>query len=572
MPSPDPSQPEPVVVERATPQNPMGRIRSMLATPRSPRTIAVALALWLTAVGNLALWRALWQDSGSVDPVLLGVGTFGGVFAVTVALMALTAWGRAMKPLWIAILLAAGVAQHFMLNFGSVMDTTMLANTMQTDPREVRDLLGVAFFADILVVALVPSVLVWIVPVRRTPWWPQVWKNAALLAGAVAATLLASFAMFSQLSPLVRDHPDLRFMINPIGGLTSALRVGMRPFFKRSDVLVAISAGAGVGPSRAAGAKPPLLVIVVGETARADHFALNGYPRDTTPELAARSVLSFRDVRSCGTDTRDSVPCMFSALGKEAYEERAADQENLLDVVTGAGLAVLWIDNQAGCKEVCNRVPHDSTADLPPAAAKGLCSDGECFDDAMLVGLDARLALLPEDRRQRGIVLVLHQMGSHGPAYFKRSPPALKRFMPECTNTTLGSCDPAQLVNAYDNTIATTDRFLAETIDWLKTKSDFAPSLLYMSDHGESLGEMGIYLHGLPYAIAPETQKRVPFVAWLGGSQAGGRSVDVACLRGHLDDKLSHDNLYHTALGLLDVTTPTYVPALDAFASCRTVH
>jgi len=282
-------------------------------------------------------------------------------------------------------------------------------------------------------------------------------------------------------------------------------------------------------------------------------------------------VLSFHDVRSCGTDTRDSVPCMFSSLAKTAFEKRSAEQENLLDVLQAAGLAVLWIDNQAGCKEVCGRVPHASTLELPAAAANGLCSDGECFDDALLVDLDARIARLALERRRRGIVLVMHQMGSHGPAYFKRSPPSRKRFMPECTNAALGSCDHAQLVNAYDNTIATTDHFLAATIAWLKTKDGYAPGLLYMSDHGESLGELGIYLHGLPYSIAPETQKRVPFVAWLGPALTERRGIDTACLRRHLDDKLSHDNLYHTAVGVLDVTTPTYLPALDAFAPCRAI-
>ena len=549
----------------------MASLRLALHRPRSPRTVVVALALWLTVIGNLALWRALWRDGGSVDLVILGAGSVVIVFAATVALMALTAWGRAMKPLWIAILVAAGVAQHFMLNFGSVMDAAMLANTMQTDPREVRDLLGVPIFADILFVAAVPSVLLWIVPVRRTAWWPQLWKNTALFACAVAATLLASFSMYSQLSPLVRNHMNLRYMVNPIGGLTSAVWVVVRPVFKKSDKLVIISGGAALGPSYAAQARPPLLVIVVGETARADHFALNGYPRPTTPELAALDVLSFHDVRSCGTDTRDSVPCMFSSLAKTAFEKRSAEQENLLDVLQAAGLAVLWIDNQAGCKEVCGRVPHASTSELPAAATKGLCSDGECFDDALLVDLDARIARLALERRRRGIVLVMHQMGSHGPAYFKRSPPSRKRFMPECTNAALGSCDHAQLVNAYDNTIATTDHFLAATIAWLKTKDGYAPGLLYMSDHGESLGELGIYLHGLPYSIAPETQKRVPFVAWLGPALTERRGIDTACLRRHLDDKLSHDNLYHTAVGVLDVTTPTYLPALDAFAPCRAI-
>ena len=409
-----------------------------------------------------------------------------------------------------------------------------------------------------------------VVPLRAGRWWRELARNAVVFAVAVTVALAASFAMFSRLAPLVRNNMHLRYIVNPIAGITSAAAVALKPLFRRNTALVPITAGAALGPSHAAGGKPPLVVVVVGETARADHFSLNGYARETNPELARARVLSFRDVRSCGTDTRDSVPCMLSALDKGAFEKRRGEQENLLDLLQAAGLAVLWLDNQSGCKDVCNRVPTASTSDLPAAVAARLCSDGECLDDALLVGLDERIGRLPEERRRNGVVLVMHQMGSHGPAYYKRSAPAQKRFLPECTNTTLGQCDREQLLNAYDNTIVATDRFLAETIDWLKgRRADYAPALVYMSDHGESLGELGIFLHGLPYAFAPEAQKRVPFIAWLGPEIAAQRGFDLACLSRSLDVPLTHDNLYHSVLGLVDVTTPTYRRELDAFAPCR---
>ncbi len=546
------------------------RILSPLRRPRSPRTIALWVALWLAVVGNLALWRELYRIGGGPAAFFAALGAFVLVLAAIAALMLLTAWGRWMKPVWIGILIAAGVAQHFMLTYGVVMDTAMLANTAQTDVREVRDLLGWAFLANMLLVVALPAWLLVVVPVQRTPWRRQVGRNAALFAGALALAGASAFAMYSTLAPLVRNHMHLRYIVNPIAGFTSAVSVAVRPFFKKSKQLVAIGAGTALGPSYAESQKPPLLVIVVGETARADHFSLNGYSRETNPELARAGILSFHNVRSCGTDTRDSVPCMFSPLAKAAFEKRAAEHENLLDLLQAAGLAVLWIDNQSGCKDVCARVPNVSTNDLPPAVAAKLCDDGECRDDALLVGLDERIAKLPEERRRRGIVLVMHQMGSHGPAYFKRSAPAEKRFRPECTNTALGQCDQDQLINAYDNTIVATDRFLAQTIAWLKGRgADSAPALLYMSDHGESLGELGIFLHGLPYSFAPEAQKWVPFIAWIGAGMQARRGVDVACLGRALDAPLSHDNLYHTVLGLLDVTTPTYSAPLDAFAGCR---
>jgi lipid A ethanolaminephosphotransferase len=546
------------------------RASDLLRRPRSPRTIAFWLALWLAVVGNLALWRELYRLETGPGAAVVGVGAFVIVLAAITALMMLTAWGRWMKPLWIAILIAAGIAQHFMLTYGVVMDTTMLANTMQTDPREVRDLLGWTFLANMAIVVVVPAFLILRVPVRRTPWWPQLWRNTVLFAAAIAVTLAASFAMFSRLAPLVRNHMHLRYIVNPIAGFTSAATVTLAPLFRKSKELVPISAGVALGPSYASAQKPPLVVLVIGETARADHFSLNGYPRDTNPELAGAGVFSFHDVHSCGTDTRDSVPCMLSPLGKAAFEKRNAEHENLLDLLQAAGLAVLWLENQSGCKDVCSRVPVQSTADLPAEAAARLCNAGECLDDALLVGLDARIARLPEERRRKGIVLLMHPMGSHGPAYYKRSAPALKRFLPECTNTTLGQCDPQQLINAYDNTIVATDRFLAETIAWLKGRAgDYAPALLYMSDHGESLGELGIFLHGLPYAFAPEAQTRIPFIAWFGADLASRRGLDTACVGRLLDTPYSHDNLYHSTIGLLDVTTPTYRRELDAFAPCR---
>ena len=552
---------------------PPGASRSWLEVarrPRSPRAVALALALWLAVVGNLALWRELVRIGGATTATAVNAaGTFVLVVAALTALMVLVAWGRLAKPLWIAILVAAGVAQHFMLTYGVVMDTAMLANTMQTDAREARDLLGAAFVGNVLLVALPAAALV-VVPLGIGRWWRELARNGVAFAAAVAVALAASFAMYSRLAPLVRNHMHLRYIVNPLAGITSAASVALWPLFKKSAALVPITAGAALGPSYARNDKPPLVVVVVGETARADHFSLNGYSRETNPELARAGVLSFRNVRSCGTDTRDSVPCMLSPLDKSAFEQRGAERENLLDLLQAVGLAVLWLDNQSGCKDVCARVPTQTTADLPAADAARLCSDGECLDDALLVGIDERIAKLPAERRQKGVVVFFHQMGSHGPAYFKRSAQERKRFLPECTNTSLGQCDHDQLVNAYDNTIVATDHVLAATIEWLKRRSaDHATALVYMSDHGESLGELGIFLHGLPYRFAPGAQTHVPFIAWIGEALAAGRGIDLACMRGRLDAAYTHDNLYHTVLGLLDVTTPTYRGALDAFAPCR---
>jgi lipid A ethanolaminephosphotransferase len=157
-------------------------------------------------------------------------------------------------------------------------------------------------------------------------------------------------------------------------------------------------------------------------------------------------------------------------------------------------------------------------------------------------------------------------MGSHGPAYFKRSPSAHKVFQPECQSNTLQDCPRPNIVNAYDNSVVYTDFVLNQAMDWLQSHADTASgALLYVSDHGESLGENNLYLHGLPYAIAPDFQKHVPWIEW----HAPDFGLDLACLRQRRDMPMSHDNLFHTVLGMMQVQTVVYAQTQDVYEACR---
>jgi lipid A ethanolaminephosphotransferase len=543
-----------------------------LSRPRSARAVVAALSVYLLLAANWPLWLELARIGGAPSVYLRWVGVMALLAGFgTVAVLSLTAWTRGMKPLWFAVVLLAAIAQHYMLTYHVVMDPTMAANAMQTDLHETRDLLSWRLVFNVLLVCALPA---WgLLRVRLLPMRPlsQLWRNAVLCAAALAVVAASAVTTSRELAPLMRNHVTLRYMMNPLASLYSAGAVVLKPLFTHSRKLIPISGGAVLGASYAAQRKPPLFVVVVGETARADHFGLNGYARNTTPELAARQVISWPNVHSCGTNTLASVPCMFSHLGKEGYEGRKDDYETLVDVAQAAGLAVLWIDNQAGCKGVCVRVPTVSASEgLDAATRSALCDGDECLDDVMLKNIDQRLAALPAERRNRGVLLVLHQMGSHGPSYAKRSAPDTKRFVPECTTNVLADCSHSELMNAYDNSIAHTDRFLARTIDWLQAQSPrYDTGMLYMSDHGESLGEYGLFLHGLPYNIAPDVQKHVPMVAWFGDGLKAREHLSAACLSKGRDAALTHDNLYHTVLGVMDVKTPTYKPALDAFAACR---
>ncbi|MFM7331288.1 MAG: phosphoethanolamine transferase [Brachymonas sp.] len=535
-------------------------------------TLFIIISLWIAGVGNGALWQELHQIDrlNNADDVWVAICMGLLVWGALVAFGALLAWRRSIKPVLVFLLIAAALGMHFMMSYGVVIDDTMMANVFQTDPRETRDLLNLRLFITVLLVAGIPTLWLWFVPVRQVRWHRQALQNAILLIAGCALFALAILMSFQGFSSLMRNHKHVRYLLNPINSLYAIGQIASKPLRHGPQPLQAIGLDATLGTSDR-GSKPPLLMIVVGETARAANFSFNGYARQTTPQMVklaqTDAFVYWQNAWSCGTNTASSLPCMFSHLGKEAFEDSKLRYEGLLDVLQYAGLAVLWIDNQSGCKGVCDRVENVNTTHAKIAEH---CSTGECHDLVMLHGLDARIAALPAEKRAKGVVVVLHQMGSHGPAYFKRVPPAFKQFQPECLTNNLSECTREQITNSYDNTLLYTDQLLASSVNWLKSQEKTSrTAMVYVSDHGESLGEKGIFLHGLPYAIAPNEQKHIPWLNWLSADMVTSRRLDLNCLQTNATQRITHDHLFHSVLGLLDVKTALHRSKLDIYAACQ---
>ncbi len=347
-------------------------------------------------------------------------------------------------------------------------------------------------------------------------------------------------------------------MLTPTNVIHATVKYVMHRYAKPAS-LTQIGLDARVATGARDAGKPTVLVIVLGETARAADFV-----RTTTPKLASEPVLYFQDVTACGTSTAVSLPCMFSDLGEQHYDDNTArSRENLLDVLTHAGVEVIWRDNNSGCKHVCDRVEYERLV----SKQAGLCNASECYDEILLEGLQERIAKLTQDT-----VIVLHQNGSHGPDYFRRYPDRFERYRPACKSTDLSKCDAKALRNAYDNTIAYTDYIVWQVLETVEHSTDVNGAMVYISDHGESLGEHGLYLHGMPKLLAPDVQLQVPMVVWFSRGYAVADQLDRSCAVDHAARHHSHDNLFHTVLGLLDVETSLYQPALDVFSNCRARH
>lgn len=533
-----------------------------------PLWVVMLASFWIATVCNVALWRTLARlPDLSTGQVLTISAALALVIALaTAGLISLLAWRWTLKPVIILFCISAALGAYFMLTYNIVIDKTMMVNTLQTDVRETRDLLNWRLLATVLVLGVLPSVLLWRQHIRLQQPARQALANITALLASTVLLVLVVMLFFQSIASVMRNYPHVRYLMNPLNSFYALGTLAAKPFLRDESVLLPLGEDARLGATYNGQTKPPLLLLVLGETARSPNFALNGYNRPTNPRLSQENVVSQRNAWSCGTSTAASVPCMFSHFGREAYDGRPANYEGLIDVLQRAGLAVLWIDNQSGCKGVCERVPNVNTSQLK---VPDVCVDGECFDEVMLKGLDDRIAALPAERRAKGVVVVMHQMGSHGPAYFKRSPQAMKKFLPECTTNALQSCTPGDLVNAYDNSIVYTDHLLGSAIQWLKGKeAQTAPAMLYVSDHGESLGENNLYLHGMPYSIAPDVQKHVPWITWLSPTFEQRTQITAACLKKKLDDRISHDNYFHSVLGLMNVQTQVYKAAMDVYAGC----
>jgi len=430
-------------------------------------------------------------------------------------------------------------------------------------PSEARQFLNIGLFLHIFLYGVIPSAIVVWVKISHRPYVKKVAYNTVfiIISIAIAGSLIALNS--SLYASVFRNKRDFLKSLNPVAPISSTIRYASAVFNERNIKMKPLGEDARRGAVISAARKPVLLIVVAGETARTQNFSLNGYARETNSELAKRDVTSFTNVSSCGTATAKSLPCMFSVYGRADYTNaKNLGSENLLDVLKRAGFEVTWLDNNGGSKRIADRVNFKNLS-IGPAQQK--CPDNECDDRVLLDWLRGNLGTITRDT-----VLVMHQLGSHGPDYFRRYPPEFEKFTPTCKTPRLANCTLPEITNAYDNTIVYTDYILSRIIDLLKANQEtFIPAMIYISDHGESLGEYGLYLHSIPYFMAPDTQTKVPLISWISQEFADTMQLDKSCINALKDGEYSQDNLFHTVLGAVDVDTKVYQQGLDIVAPCR---
>jgi lipid A ethanolaminephosphotransferase len=443
-----------------------------------------------------------------------------------------------------------------MNSYNVVIDDSMIRNMMQTDIHESLDLLTLKQVLYFVFLGLLPSIFIYKVKIERRSFKEEMISRLKLIATSIVIIVGMIFLFSKSYTSFAREHKPLRFTVNPAYWIYSTGKYINKTFNSGPIVVKAIGEDAKVVKA-ADDNRSKLVIMVVGEAARADHFSLNGYERETNPLLAQEDIINLSNVSSCGTSTAESVPCMFSVYNRGDYSyKKGIRTENVLDVLKHTkDIAILWRDNNSDSKGVALRVPYE---DFKSPKNNTICIEGECRDVGMLEGLDKFI----QENKGKDILIVLHQMGNHGPAYFKRYPKAFEKFTPTCNTNQLEECTQQEIINAYDNAILYTDYFLSQVIEFLKKyDNEYDTAMIYMADHGESLGEGGVYLHGLPYFMAPDAQTHIGAVVWFGKEMR--KKIDVDALRERSQKEYSQDNLFHTLLGIFDVKTELYKEDMD---------
>ena len=526
------------------------------------------LAIWLGLILNFAFYQKIHEFTpyANLKAGVLLAATALIIIAFYNLLLQWLNWKWNAKILASLLIILGGFSAYFVNSLGVVITPDQIQNMLQTDAREVRDLWSMRLVIWTLGFVIFPLGIVWMLQIQPASLGRQIVQKGLSSVVSLGLILGLLFCFYVDYAAIFHEHRDLKGMLSPQNSIASTLSYYKKKAPKANLPLVAFGEDAHLLQQTQMQEHPKLMVLVVGETARAESFALNGYARNTNPELSKLAVINFNQVSSCGTATAVSVPCMFSGMSRETYDEQlASHREGLLDIAQRAGYQVTWIDNNSGCKGACDRVQKYQ---IPAQLKQKWCdAGGECFDEILVDSLKDYLAHLDKNN-QKPQLIVLHQMGSHGPAYFKRSKAPYQPFQPTCNSNAIQGCSAEELKNSYDNSIVYTDHVLAQIIETLKQQTPYQTGFWYLSDHGESTGEHGLYLHGAPYSMAPTQQTHVPMLMWFSDAWKQQNTQQVSCLKGQTEQARSQDHLFPSLLSLLDIKTQVTEAKNDMLAQC----
>lgn len=448
---------------------------------------------------------------------------------------------RLLKPLAMLIVFSNAFALYFIQTYQVILDKAMMGNVFNTNTAEAGSYLSFSFLWHVLLFGVLPAWLISRITIRHV-------SRLRTLAALTISFFVGIGCLYGNAQSWLwidKHGRQLGGMILPWSYVINAARYQTEKSMQSRELELLPAA-------QHSAQEKTVVVLVIGESARAANFSLYGYARDTNPLLQKAGVTAIRNAHACSTYTTASLQCMLSHVdtGNKLFH----NHEALPSYLQRSGIATIWLTRNWG------EPPLKVHTYLRDTDIRSTCTGSHCdYDEVLLTGLQQRIANMESDK----VFVVLHQSGSHGPDYYNHYPADGERFMPVCRSVQLQDCTPDTVTNAYDNTILYTDKFLSGAIDVLRAMPNTRTMMMYISDHGESLGEYGLYLHGTPNSLAPDVQKDIPYIVWM--SDAFRQHKTLAADMALANAKHAQQTVFHSIMGAFDLRSDIYDPKLDIF-------
>ena len=518
----------------------------------------ILFSLLFTTIFNIPLYSFIINNNADIVIVLsICLVLFFHYFAIF-SLLSVRFVGGALLLL---VFICSFIALYYMQFMGGCISYDLMESVFETNKREALELFSI--ITTILLLFYV-AVCVFAINALKFKFERIITSIVVRLISVLLCLVIAGgiiYIKYNTLSIFIKNNNLLAYYINIDNYVGNSYRV-IRDKFKGKIVREVLDEKPAIKRNNNS---KKFIVLLVGETSRAMSYSLNGYKRETNPYLKKYlqegSLINFENATSCGTATVWSVPCMFDYRTRKQFNKKKYF-ENVLSLTGKAGVSQIWYENDDGAKMQHQRCEYVAVQERKHP----LCSNNECKDEILIEDLDNEIKKFSGDNDR---LIIMHMIGSHGPLYYLRYTDKFAKFKPECKKNNTHECSKEELYNAYDNTILYQDWVISQMIERLqkmkqdKKNKDVDITLLFISDHGESLGEHGFYLHAFPYSIAPKEQTHIPFFIWTTDDKLGKTLQEKAKLNkeGNLD--VSHDNLFYTLLGLLNVESKVKNDALD---------
>lgn len=436
---------------------------------------------------------------------------------------------RIGKVLFVTSLLINAVALYFINSYGVIIDESMIGNVLNTNFEESGSFFSLKLFIYILFLGILPGIYVIKANIKKVP------TKKFIITTSLTVVFLLALAFANAGNWLWIDKNS-----KTLGGLSMpwSYSVNTSLFYihknkkNRKEILLP--------DATIKDNNKVVMVLVIGESARRQNFSLYGYGKNTNPLLSEMPNLFHFNATSCATYTTAGVKCILEHTNTDELYEILPNYLYRNDV------EVIWRTTNWG------EPPIHVKQYLNRETLRANCAGKECnYDEVLLDGLKEQILASKKNK----ILVILHTSTSHGPAYNGKYPSRFETFKPVCKSVELGDCTQMELVNAYDNTIVYTDYILYRVIENLKELKQYDSAMIFVSDHGESLGEKNLYMHGMPISIAPKEQYDIPFIVWV--------SDDSKKLKPNKE--VSQGHVFHSVLNFLSVKSPIYNHEMSIF-------